>query len=104
MVDLTQLDGFDWDEGNRNKNRLKHNVEASECETVFYNQPLLLNEDKAHSQIEQRFQALGMTSEGRKLFIIFTIRGTKIRVISARDQNQIERSVYEQAAKTTSIV
>jgi uncharacterized DUF497 family protein len=50
----------------------------------------------AHSQKEPRYYVLGHTIAGRRLFIAFTIRGDKIRVISARDMSKKERSIYEQ--------
>jgi uncharacterized DUF497 family protein len=96
MIDLTLLEGFEWDEGNTRKND-KHDVTASEAEQVFFNQPLLMLEDEKHSQAEPRFHALGVTHTGRKLHITFTARGTRIRVISARDMHRKERSIYEQA-------
>lgn len=96
MIDLTLLEGFGWDEGNARKND-KHDVTASEAEQVFFNQPLLMLEDAKHSRAEPRFHALGMTHMGRKLHITFTVRGTRIRVISARDMHRKERSIYEQA-------
>ena len=97
MIDLSQLTGFDWDESNRDKNWEKHEVLASECEEVFFNLPLLLQSDDAHSQKEPRYYVLGQTIAGRRLFIAFTIRGDKIRVISARDMSKKERKIYEQA-------
>ena len=93
MFEFSKLDGFDWDKGNLNKNRLKHNVSSKECEEIFYNKRLVINYDKTHSRIERRFQALGVTDNRRLLFIAFTIRNNKIRVISARDPNKKERSV-----------
>ena len=96
MIDLTLLEGFEWDEGNARKNE-KHGVTASEAEQVFFNQPLLMLEDAKHSQAESRFHALGMTHTARKLHITFTLRGTRIRVISARDMHRKERTIYEQA-------
>ena len=95
MIDLTLIEGFEWDEGNARKNN-KHDVTASEAEQVFFNQPLLMLEDEKHSQAEPRFHALGMTHTGRKLHIAFTVRGASIRVISARDMHRKERSIYEQ--------
>jgi len=86
---------FDWDEGNRDKNYKKHKVSFKEAEEVFFNQPLKVFKDKKHSQIEKRFIALGRTDNGRKLFIVFTIRKNKLRVISARDQSRKERKIYE---------
>lgn len=89
-----EFDGFDWDESNKDKN-LKHGVENWECEQLFFNQPLLVLEDAKHSFVEERFAALGKTDTGRLLVIIYTVRGTKLRVISARDMSKKERSFYE---------
>ncbi len=85
---------FDWDKGNSNKNKIKHNVEDRESEETFSNQPLVIFEDKTHSQQEERWGALGKTNEGRKLAVYFTVRNNRIRVISARDQSQKDRAVY----------
>ena len=95
MLDLDQLVGFDWDEGNKQKNWEKQQVEYTECEQVFFNKPLLINEDVKHSTQEQRYYALGQSDTHRTLFIVFTIRNNKIRVISARDQSKKERMIYE---------
>jgi uncharacterized DUF497 family protein len=94
MVDLSSLTGFDWDEGNLDKNWILHRVTNSECEEVFFNYPLLLQADFAHSSTESRYFLLGQTNAGRLLFIVFTIRSDKIRVISARDMSKKERAVY----------
>lgn len=96
MIDLHSVTGFDWDENNREKNWEKHQVSAGECEEVFFNLPLLLEEDPSHSQKEPRYYVLGHTIAGRRLFVAFTIREDKIRVISARDMSKKERSIYEQ--------
>lgn len=100
MIDLAAIVGFEWDAGNATKND-KHAVTSSEAEQVFFNQPLLLLADAAHSQSEPRFHALGRTDAGRLLHISFTLRrnGTLIRVISARTMHKKERSVYEQASQ-----
>ena len=50
--------------------------------------------DAKHSQHEDRYYALGWTSAGRRLFVVFTMRGTLVRVISARDMSRKERRVY----------
>lgn len=94
---LEKIKRFDWDKDNINKNWRKHKVKAKEGEEVFFNQPLLVSFDKKHStQKEKRFQALGQTKKKRRLFVAFTIRRNKIRVISARDQNKKERRQYGQ--------
>jgi uncharacterized DUF497 family protein len=90
--------GFEWDAGNREKN-LKHEVHASECEQVFFNEPLLVLSDPKHSVAEDRFAAFGQTDQGRKLVIVYTQRGPLLRVISARDMNRREREFYEHASE-----
>jgi uncharacterized DUF497 family protein len=92
--DLAAATGFDWDPGNRDKNWLGHNVTTTECEQVFFNEPLVVASDSKHSQVEDRYYALGRTSVDRRMFVVFTMRGTLIRVISARDMSRKERRVY----------
>jgi uncharacterized DUF497 family protein len=96
VINLSDVTGFDWDEHNRGKNWQKHQVLAGECEEVFFNLPLLLTPDPAHSQKEPRYYVLGHTLAGRRLFIAFTIRKDKIRVISTRDMSRKERAIYEE--------
>lgn len=98
MIDLANINGFDWDDGNARKNE-KHGVTMAESEQVFFNGPLLMLADVKHTGLEQRFHALGKTDAGRRLHITFTLRGAdeKIRVISARDMHRKERNVYEKA-------
>jgi len=97
MLDIHSIDGFDWDEGNRDKNWLKHLVSNRESEELFFNRPLIVAADTKHSELEERYFALGQTNDGRQLFVSFTIRLNKIRVISARDMSQKERVRYAQA-------
>ena len=49
---------------------------------------LKLFHDFRHSQKEKRFVGLGKTNEGRKLFLVFTLRGEKVRIISACDMSK----------------
>jgi len=63
---------------------------------VFFNQPLLVDEDYKHSKEEPRFFVLGKTDLERELLIVFTVRNNKIRVISVRDMSRKERKVYEE--------
>jgi uncharacterized DUF497 family protein len=97
MIDFALIAGFDWDDGNRRKSDNKHGVSQAEAEQVFMDERILIADDVAHSEIETRYQALGKTSEGRRLHVSFTLRrdGTHIRVISARDMNRKERTRYE---------
>jgi uncharacterized protein len=96
--ELSDATGFQWDEGNAEKNWELHQVSQAECEELFFNRPLLVASDETHSQGEPRYAALGQTSSGRRLAVIFTVRGTLVRVISARDMSRRERRIYEQAS------
>jgi hypothetical protein len=91
---LSHCEGFEWDDGNINKNWLKHNVSPAECEQMFFNRPLIIQDDTAHSEVEKRFYALGRTDSKRTLFIAFMVRNKRIRVISARNMSRKEREVY----------
>jgi uncharacterized protein len=99
MIDLNQIEGFDWDSGNGRKSVEKHDVSQAEAESIFFNDPLIIVEDTRHSEQEPRLNALGKTSQGRLLHVTFTLRQrvTLIRVISARDMHRKERKAYEQA-------
>ena len=99
MVDLSNVIGFQWDDGNARKNE-HHGVSMAESEQVFFNAPLLILPDSRHSDAETRYHALGKSNEGRRLHITFTLRdaGQYIRVISARDMHRKERVTYEQAS------
>jgi Uncharacterized protein conserved in bacteria len=94
---------FDWDPGNLMKNE-KHAVSDVEAEQVFFNEPLLLLDDVAHSASESRWHALGRTNDQRLLKVAFTMRagGTHVRIISARPMHHKERKAYEQATQANS--
>ena len=88
--------GFQWDQGNIDKNLIKHNVENWECEQVFFNKPILILEDLSHSLSEKRWAAFGKTDADRLLMVVFTKRGKSLRIISARDMNKKEKQFYEE--------
>lgn len=92
---LGQVEGFQWDAGNRDKNWHTHQVSAAECEEIFFNQPLVVATDDGHSLQESRFYALGRTDGDRRLFAVFALRSSRIRIISARDMSRKERNAYQ---------
>lgn len=94
---LAEVTGFEWDAGNASKNWTKHTVSQPECEQVFFNAPRALAADFGHSAREPRWFALGQTDAGRLLLVVFTLRGSLIRVISARPMSRREREVYADA-------
>lgn len=88
---------FIWDDGNKLKSLLKHGVDLHEAEEVFLNadKTVALGVQISPEVSEPRFGMLGITNKQRLLFISFTIRGSGVRVISARPMNKKERKLYE---------
>ncbi len=96
---ISNCKGFEWDEGNSNKNWYLHRVTDGECEDVFFNLPLIVAADAKHSNREKRFYALGRTENNRWLFVAFTVRENLIRVVSARDMTGREQRKYAEKIK-----
>jgi uncharacterized DUF497 family protein len=94
LDDIAKCDGFEWDDDNVFKNWHRHGVSPAECEEVFFNRPFVVGRDAEHSRSESRFFALGLSDSGRGLFVVFTLRETLIRVISARDMTRREWRRY----------
>ena len=99
---LSACTGFDRDDANIGKNWERHRVTPEEAEDVFFHDPFVLVLDKNHSPREKRYQSLGKTSSGRRLFVAFAIRGKLVRVISVRDMNRKENEDYERHEKRDS--
>jgi uncharacterized protein len=92
---LGEYEGFQWDEGNSAKIWDRHQVMPTECEELFFNRPLIVDSDEQHSSSSgDRFYALGQSDSGRLMFVVFTIRGRLIRLISARHMSHKERKIF----------
>ena len=91
------LAGLDWDAGNLVKCQ-EHGVSVEEIEALF-DSPLLVVPDAAHSRTEVRNWAIGKSSAGRMIFVVFTLRVKKgrrlIRPIGARYMHAKEVASYE---------
>jgi uncharacterized protein len=86
---------FDWDEGNSTKSIQKHGVSCREAEEVFLERRFIpLGEQYQPQPPEARYGVLGETHERKLLFVAFTLRNQRIRVISARPMNERERKFY----------
>lgn len=94
---LAAVDGFDWDEHDSVKIWTKHAVSTAECEEVLLGAPRVVG-DEPHAGAERRFAAFGETSTGRRLAVVFTLRGTRLRVITARDPSRRERRELDHGA------
>ncbi len=97
MVDLNKILGFEWDKWNIDKSYSKHGITPNECEEVFLDEDVKIEKDLKHQQHEDRFIAIGITTEKKILFVIFTIRNDKVRIISGRMANKKEREVYRES-------
>ena len=86
---------FEWDKANKDKSRIKHGISTEEAESTFDDIIQLLKDTK-HSEKETRFILIGTSNKKRKLFISFTRRGDKIRIISARRMHKKEIDTYEE--------
>ena len=98
-----EFSGFQWDQGNRDKSRLKHGVVPEEAEQCFFNDPLIVVDAKHSTEVETRYILLGETDSGRRLFVAFTMMGVMVRVISARPMHWKEEKYYEEEKKKSSI-
>jgi uncharacterized protein len=86
---------FEWDAGNATKSAQKHGVTCEEAEQVFAGWRFIpLGEQYQPACPEARFGVLGETASGRPLFVAFTLRGQRIRVVSARLMNKKEKEFY----------
>ena len=94
MERFASIEGFEWDNGNRGKNFKRHGVTDEECEEVFFDEQKKIMKDALHSDAEDRSILIGKTARARVLFVVFTIRGNNIRIISARDCSRKEKKLY----------
>lgn len=92
---------FEWDKWNVDKNWIKHKVTNREAEDVFIINQFLLLEDELHSVSENRYFVIGLNRENKILTLIITLRGHRVRVISARPANKKERIFYEKTLKNS---
>ncbi len=100
---LSKCTGFEWDKHNSEKIKTKHGVTPVECEQVFFNLPIIAGDDEKHSEAETRFYVLGQTDSARLLFLVFTVRRDRVRVISAREMSKKEKVVYETHEENSSV-
>lgn len=83
---------FEWDEEKNIKNQKKHKVSFETASLVFEDTNYIEMYDFVHSYDEDRFIAIGKVND--VLFVVFTERGEKIRLISARIADENERRLY----------
>lgn len=94
MLKLDKQKSFDWDKGNIDKSYLKHGITLNQAEEAFLDETAVILRDFKHSQKEKRYLLIGKTANKKMLFIVFTIRKKKIRIISARAADKKEVRQY----------
>lgn len=87
---------FEWDETKAAINAKKHGVRFEEAKSVFVDENAKLIDDPDHSEDEERFVLLGLSSALRLLLVCHCYRseGNVIRIISARKASPKESRSY----------
>ena len=89
---------FEWDENKNAINKRKHAISFEEAQTVFYDEEALVIDDPEHSEQEERFIILGMSTRANLLVVCHCYRQseTVIRIISARKATKNEARQYNE--------
>ena len=87
---------FEWDPAKAASNAKKHKVTFEVAKTVFYDDFAVQFFDEEHSDAEDRFLLLGMSSDARLLLVCHCERedGDVVRIISARKATETEAQYY----------
>ena len=94
-----QVNGFDWDDGNREKCQ-KHGLSQKEIEYFFQQNEVFITPNPKHSDDEERYLAIGRSRKQKPMFVVFTLRDVNgerlIRPINARYMHEREAKRYEE--------
>jgi uncharacterized DUF497 family protein len=83
---------FDWDDTNRH-HLARHALSPQEAEQCNRNDPLIVEEQFIHGEL--RYMALGETSASRRLAFVFTVRGARVRFVTAYAMTPQQQEIYE---------
>lgn len=83
---------FEWDSEKAQINKRKHKVSFETAANVFFDENRIELRDEEHSDDEDRWQVIGAVDE--VLFVVYTDREDRTRIISARKANKAERRIY----------
>jgi uncharacterized DUF497 family protein len=84
--------GYEWDPEKAKANFRKHRIALADAVSVFFDNSAITIEDD--NPDEERFATMGLDALGRVLVVVYTWRGDKIRLISARKATEKERKQY----------
>ena len=94
-----QDDEFEWDDDKAARNVRAHGVAFGVAREVFRDVLAVAWTDDGGDDTEERFVTVGMV-ENRLLFVSYTLRGTRVRIISARAAEPFERRIYHNENQT----
>ena len=88
---------FEWNPDKNKSNIKKHGVDFDEAKTVFQDELALEIPDEEHSENEERWIIIGLSSKTRELMVCHCYKnsGDVIRIYSARRANRAEIALYE---------
>jgi uncharacterized DUF497 family protein len=91
---------IEWDEGKNNRNILKHGIDFLDAALIFldYNRIEVIDNRKDYGEI--RYQVIGIVKSSI-LYVVYTIRKSNYRIISARRASKNEKDTYLQDRSTT---
>ena len=95
QYDIDDVDNFEWDDNKAARNYIKHDVSFEEAAKVFLDPWAKDDPDDRKAYGEERFVHIGMAGH-RLLTVIYTERGAKIRIISARKATKHEQNYYRE--------
>jgi uncharacterized protein len=88
---------FEWHEAKRRQNLKEHKVDLASVEQFEFESALIIPDDR-EDYGEERYQALGFIGMSLHM-LVFTWRDEKLRVISLRRAEPMERKLYAQKIK-----
>jgi len=91
-MDTIIYNNFEWDREKAKKNKIKHGISFKTATAVFDDQNRIEEFDALHYWDEDRWQVIGMAND--ILFVVYTERRDRIRIISAREATENERRKY----------
>ena len=89
---------FEWDQDKSDACYLERGFDFAYVLRAFVDDDRLIHKDTRWDYGEDRYQLLGAI-DGRVFFVVYTIRGTVLRIISARKANQREKNEYENSER-----
>ncbi len=85
---------YQWDNNKAAANLRKHGIDFADAVLVFSDDlAITISDDRFN---EERFITIGIDALDRVLVVVYTYRGTEIRLISARSATRQERQQYEE--------